>query len=141
MQPTAVIYFETQITALCDSHRNEPPKLEEGPPMSKVPSLSKMSYVDLLHLRGEVDVAMAQAKAAEKEKLRKEMEAMAAQASLQLSDIVASGKGHRPTKRARIPPKYRNPKHPEQTWAGRGRLPIWLAAELKKGRKLEAFKI
>jgi len=109
--------------------------------MTRMPALSKFSYADLLQLRDEVDAALAQAKAAEKDKLLKEMEAMAAQAGLQLSDIVASGKGHRPTKGARLAPKYRNPKHPEQTWAGRGRLPIWLAAELKKGRKLEAFKI
>jgi DNA-binding protein H-NS len=38
-------------------------------------------------------------------------------------------------------PKYRNPKNRSETWAGRGRMPLWLAAEIKKGRKLEAFGI
>ena len=29
------------------------------------------------------------------------------------------------TKAAKIPPKYRNPENPEQTWTGRGIAPSW----------------
>ena len=43
--------------------------------------------------------------------------------------------------RGKAAPKYRNPKNASQTWAGRGRKPSWLEAELKKGRKLEDFAI
>jgi DNA-binding protein H-NS len=44
-------------------------------------------------------------------------------------------------KSRKVAPKYRNPKNRSETWAGRGRMPLWLAAEIKKGRKLEAFGI
>ena len=44
--------------------------------------------------------------------------------------------------RKKAAPKYRNPKNPQQTWAGRGRKPRWLEVELKKkGAKLESFLI
>ena len=43
--------------------------------------------------------------------------------------------------RAKVAPKYRNPAKPSETWAGRGKPPRWMAAELKKGRKIEDFAI
>jgi DNA-binding protein H-NS len=39
------------------------------------------------------------------------------------------------------PPLYRNPKNHDETWAGRGRRPGWLAAALKRGMKLHSFAI
>jgi len=41
----------------------------------------------------------------------------------------------------KVAPKYRNPANPNETWAGRGQQPRWLAAEIAKGRKLEEFLI
>lgn len=38
-------------------------------------------------------------------------------------------------------PKYRNPKNRSETWAGRGKQPRWLVAQLRSGKKLEDFKI
>ena len=38
-------------------------------------------------------------------------------------------------------PKYRNPDNPDETWAGRGLRPRWLAAALKSGKKIEHFAI
>jgi DNA-binding protein H-NS len=39
-------------------------------------------------------------------------------------------------------PKYRNPAKPAETWAGRGKQPRWLTAQLKSGKKkLEDFLI
>jgi DNA-binding protein H-NS len=38
-------------------------------------------------------------------------------------------------------PKYRNPAKPSETWAGRGRQPRWVTAELKSGKKLDDFRI
>ena len=37
--------------------------------------------------------------------------------------------------------KCRNPKNRSETWAGRGRQPRWLAAQLRSGKKLEDFQI
>jgi DNA-binding protein H-NS len=38
-------------------------------------------------------------------------------------------------------PKYRNPAEPGETWAGRGKTPRWLTAQLKSGKKLDDFRI
>ena len=35
----------------------------------------------------------------------------------------------------KVAPKYRNPKNRSETWAGRGAMPRWMAAEIKKGKK------
>lgn len=41
----------------------------------------------------------------------------------------------------RVFPKYRNPAQPAETWAGRGKQPRWLTAQLRSGKKLEDFRI
>jgi DNA-binding protein H-NS len=44
-------------------------------------------------------------------------------------------------KLGKVPPKYRNPAKPSETWTGRGRQPRWMAAEVAKGKKPEDFLI
>ena len=44
-------------------------------------------------------------------------------------------------KLGKVPPKYRNPANPTDTWTGRGKQPRWLADLVKKGRKPEDFLI
>jgi DNA-binding protein H-NS len=38
-------------------------------------------------------------------------------------------------------PKFRNPSNPSETWAGRGRQPRWVVAQLKAGKKMDDFLI
>jgi DNA-binding protein H-NS len=38
-------------------------------------------------------------------------------------------------------PKYRNPNEPSETWAGRGKKPRWLVAQLNSGKRLDDFRI
>jgi len=38
-------------------------------------------------------------------------------------------------------PKYRNPAQPSETWAGRGKQPRWLTAQLRSGKQLDDFRI
>jgi DNA-binding protein H-NS len=40
-----------------------------------------------------------------------------------------------------VTPKYRNPDRPSETWAGRGKKPRWLVAQLEAGRQVEEFSI
>src|SRR6266508_4870933 len=40
-----------------------------------------------------------------------------------------------------VVPKYRNPDRPSETWAGRGKKPRWLAAQLKSGTRIDDFRI
>ena len=39
----------------------------------------------------------------------------------------------------KVPPKYRNPEKRSETWTGRGRKPLWMAALVKKGKKPADF--
>jgi DNA-binding protein H-NS len=41
----------------------------------------------------------------------------------------------------KLPPKYRNPKNPEQTWTGYGKHPVWLREALGRGEQLEDFAV
>lgn len=41
----------------------------------------------------------------------------------------------------KIKPKYRNPDDKSQTWTGRGRMPLWMVALTKKGKKPDDFAI
>jgi DNA-binding protein H-NS len=73
---------------------------------------------------------------AEKERLKQRLRA------LELSRAGTSkllAKTRRPYPKVR--PKYRNPERPKETWAGRGKQPRWLNAQLGSGKKLEDFKI
>jgi len=38
-------------------------------------------------------------------------------------------------------PKYRNPAEPSETWAGRGKKPRWLSAQLQLGKQIDDFLI
>jgi DNA-binding protein H-NS len=70
-----------------------------------------------------------------------------------LADLIAfvgttgeGGKG-KGTRKARedagrkVAPKYRDPANPENTWAGRGRMPRWISDKIGAGAKLEDFAI
>jgi DNA-binding protein H-NS len=38
-------------------------------------------------------------------------------------------------------PKFQNPARPLETWAGRGKQPRWLTAQLNSGNRLDDFRI
>jgi len=44
-------------------------------------------------------------------------------------------------KLGKVPPKYRNPANKDETWAGRGKQPRWMAEEIAKGKTPEDFLI
>ena len=111
--------------------------------MAKVNGLAGMSYAELSDLRDRVDAAMIEAKAAEKQALQAKLEELAAQAGFTLAELTRKRRGAKngTSKGAKVAVKYRNPKDASQTWAGRGRQPLWLVAALKKGQKIENFAV
>ncbi|MCK1655290.1 H-NS histone family protein [Bradyrhizobium sp. 149] len=42
--------------------------------------------------------------------------------------------GREPRAYPRVLPKYQNPDRPSETWAGRGKQPRWVTAQLKSGK-------
>jgi DNA-binding protein H-NS len=99
-------------------------------------ALKSMSVAKLQDLRSKVDAAIAEKVSAR----RRELE-------MQLSDLThhdprgSRGKARGRGVRGPVAPKYRNPKDPSQTWAGRGLQPLWLRDALKSGKKLDSFLI
>jgi DNA-binding protein H-NS len=88
------------------------------------------------------------------EALRAEVEALIAtkisarrhELELQLSELLAVTGTRNGTRRGSgrtrgVPAKYRNPKNADEVWSGRGRMPLWLGAEIKSGKAREDFLI
>jgi DNA-binding protein H-NS len=88
------------------------------------------------------------------ESLRAEVEAMIAtkvperrqELQLQLSELLeisCNGNGGRrgSGKTRTVAVKSRNPKNADEVWSGRGRIPLWLGAEIKAGKDREDFLI
>jgi DNA-binding protein H-NS len=99
-------------------------------------NLKSMSIDKLSKLRDQVAAAL-------NTKVNEERRAVQDQLSKldRLANGGSRGKGVRGALRGAVAPKYRNPDNPEETWAGRGLKPRWLAAALKTGKKLEDFSI
>src|SRR5260221_361382 len=99
-------------------------------------NLKSMKIDALVGLRSRIDAVLASKVSDERRALESEL------AKLTRYD---SGSGRAKVGgrgvRGKVAPKYRNPENPEETWAGRGLKPRWLAAALKSGKKLEAFSI
>jgi DNA-binding protein H-NS len=104
--------------------------------LKSVSNLKSMSIEKLSQFRDQVD-AVLNAKVAEERRTVQDQLG-------RLDRLVASGsraKDARRGVRGAVPPKYRNPDNPAETWAGRGLTPRWLQAALKSGKKLENFSI
>jgi len=100
-----------------------------------------MSLDDLWSLHERVSAILSARIKAEKHELEKRLavldRGMGSVGGPEGARMVA-GKQRR--KYPRVLPKYRNP-HTSETWSGRGKLPRWLVAAMKSGRKMEDFRI
>jgi DNA-binding protein H-NS len=95
--------------------------------MAKIAGLEKMSYAELAELRNQVDRMMAEKQTSERNALRQKMADMAKEHGFDIRELLDGRKG----KGGTVAPKYRDPKNPENTWTGRGRMPRWMAAATK----------
>ncbi len=100
------------------------------------PNLKSMDVDALLSLRTQIDQQLAQRRA----QLEKELSRLGAMSGKAARGTATNGRSH-PLKGAKVPPKYRNPANPSETWAGRGAQPRWLVAAVKGGKKLTDFLI
>ena len=102
--------------------------------MASTPNLKSMSVDKLSKLRDQIDAALATRVADERSALKAELGKLSRFADGRMRSKGVGGRGA-------VPPKYRNPDNPAETWAGRGLKPRWLTAALKSGKKLEQFAI
>jgi DNA-binding protein H-NS len=98
--------------------------------------------IDVSHLTvNQLDDLIAQAqkeitrkKALARKSLMADMEKLARDAGVSLNELF-------PEVKTPVAPKYRNPNDASQTWTGRGRQPLWIAALLAEGKRLEDLLI
>lgn len=103
---------------------------------------SAYSIEDLQSFLPAIEKEIEQKKNAKRKSLMGDLERLAREAGVDLRDLLADAKATKPAKtRAPVSAKYRNPDRPADTWSGRGRQPLWLAAKLAEGKKLEDFAI
>ena len=94
-----------------------------------------MSENELWALRLEISSVLANKIAAEKTKLEKRLR------QLQTDSVPSETVRRERRPYPQVFPKYRNPTEPTETWAGRGKQPRWLTAQLRTGKKLDDFRI
>ncbi len=111
---------------------------------TKRTDLEAMSVDELWSLHEKITRILSERIRLEKDELEKRL------AVLNRSRDAVQDRGDRPLlgeggkvrrKYPRVLPKYRNPQMPSETWSGRGKLPRWLVAAMKSGRKMEDFRI
>ena len=110
-----------------------------------LPPLDRLTFDDLQYVADKLDSYRAEVMAVleqKREERLKELQERIARDNAELAALspvpvaTANQKLENPSK-----PKYRDPAKPENTWAGRGKQPMWLKEKLEAGAKLEDFLI
>ncbi len=110
--------------------------------MSMTIDLSTLSAPQLEELAVQVQDEIKRRKAQAKKSLIADMEKLAREAGVSLSELFDVVTAKKPAKaKSAVAAKYRNPNDGSQTWSGRGRQPLWLAALIAEGKKLEDLAI
>jgi DNA-binding protein H-NS len=100
----------------------------------KLHDLKLMSVDELWDLHMEVTNVLAARISVEKKNLERRLQQLQ-------SGVASNGVQHKRRPYPQVFPKYRNPAKPAETWAGRGKQPRWLTAQLRSGKKLDDFRI
>lgn len=94
--------------------------------------LAMMTTAALWSLREELDAILATKLDAEKQELERRLARLNGR-------VEQRQKARRPY--PKVPPKYRNPERPSETWSGRGKQPRWVGAHLRSGMKVDDLLI
>jgi DNA-binding protein H-NS len=102
--------------------------------------IDKMSYAELAEMELRIARLKAQKQDAERAAVRQKIADIAKEHGLDLRELFGGrGRGQR---KGSVAVKYRDPKNPDNTWTGRGRMPRWMAAATRGGKsKKEDFLI
>lgn len=100
---------------------------------------------ELRRLQSDVEQAIEAQREAGKREALATIKRVASEAELTADEVLAhltpKPRRKRPRRGSKLPPKYRDPHNPQNTWAGRGKRPKWLQARLDTGAKIEDFAI
>lgn len=110
---------------------------------SKALELERLSLDELSDLYDQVRQALTERIQLEKHKLEQKLIVLNAGPGNDMQEakpVLASAKSRRRGYPA-VQPKYKNPYNSAETWAGRGKQPRWLVAQLEAGKSIEDFLI
>jgi DNA-binding protein H-NS len=96
--------------------------------------LKSLNHTQLNDLISKAQVRQNELRKEKVGKLREKIHALIKAEGYSFDDIFG---GKAPGKRRSggiVPPKYKNPADPEQTWSGRGKRPRWFNDALKAGK-------
>jgi DNA-binding protein H-NS len=103
-------------------------------------AFEKMTFDELLNLREQLDLVLAERLAAEEQSLQERLERFKrVKQPFALPTHAAESAEH--LTRRKLPIRYRNPDNPSEAWAGRGLQPRWLKKALQSGRDLSDFLV
>jgi DNA-binding protein H-NS len=104
--------------------------------MAKINGLEKMSFAELAEMEAQIERLKSEKQNAERNALRQRLVDVAKEHGFDIHDLFGKGR------KGSVAVKYRDPKNPENTWTGRGRMPRWMTAATKGGKsKKEDFLI
>ena len=98
--------------------------------MARNNDLEKMSYAELADMERQIERLKGEKKNSERDALRQRLTDMAKKQGFDIHELFGKGRKGKGT----VAPKYRDPKNPENTWTGRGRMPRWMTAATKGGK-------
>lgn len=114
---------------ICGEWRGEKTKREEA---MKSGELKTMSLDALWSLHERIEAMLRYKLSEEKARLDRRLRWLK-------PSSIPDGRRKRPY--PHVLPKFQNPDRPSETWAGRGKQPRWLTAQLRSGKKLEDFRV
>ncbi len=101
--------------------------------MARSKNIENMSFAELAEMQLRIERLKTDKQNSERAVLRQKLTDMAKQHGFDIRDLIGGrGKG-----KGSVAVKYRDPKNPENTWTGRGRMPRWMTAATKGSK---AFK-
>ena len=98
--------------------------------MARSPDLEKMTFAELSEMEARIQRLKIDKQNSERASVRKQLMDLAKQHGFDVRELLdgrRKGKGS-------VAAKYRDPKNPQTTWTGRGRMPRWLAAATRGGK-------
>jgi DNA-binding protein H-NS len=103
--------------------------------------LGTLSLPELRQLARDVEEHIKWRKEEDRKRVRQQMRELAASIGMTVEEVLGYGVERKSKGRVLLPPKYRNPENPEETWSGKGHRPQWVKEALESGRKLEEMEI
>lgn len=108
--------------------------------------IDSLSNEDFTKLEEMVNLSSLRRREQVVEDVMNRMRAIADESGVAIEDVIAKFDVGRVSanlknKSRKVKPKFRHPKDPTLTWAGRGQQPKWLVAYIESGGKIDDCKI